>query len=157
MQENNLNFTQIKNWLPIFTSALIIAGAFYSVKTDIAVQTEKIEQMSQTQKDYLERSDNSDIKLNNHETRITVLESKKQSTVINQTKIVSAEPTIPTKQTPLQEQNQPYQPTKQKAVITDEKPEQKKDKPNTEPENEPKPSPISRVIEPILSILGVSQ
>lgn len=149
MTDNNINFTQIKNWWPILTSALIIAGAFFSVKTEIAVQTEKIEQMSQAQKDYLIKSDNSETKLNNHETRITVLESRKQSTVIKSTKIAEQRP----------EPNQSTQPVEQNVFVTQEeskKPDNKAKEKLEEKEEEPKASPISNLVTPLLNILGVN-
>lgn len=145
MAENNLNFNQIRNWMPILTSALIVAGAFFSVKTDIAVQTEKIEQMSLVQKDYLQKLDSSDIKLNNHETRITVLESNKQSTVIKSTQIVSAE-SQPQQSRLTQEITIPQEKSK--------KPDNKAKQKLEQNEQNLNPSPVTKLVTPLLNILG---
>ncbi len=147
MAENNLNFNQIRNWMPILTSALIVAGAFFSVKTDIAVQTEKIEQMSLVQKDYLQKLDSSDIKLNNHETRITVLESNKQSTVIKSTQIVSAE-SQPQQSRLTQEITIPQEKSK--------KPDNKAKQKLEQNEQNLNPSPVTKLVTPLLNILGVN-
>ena len=151
MTDNNINFTQIKNWWPIITSALIVAGAFFSVKTEIAVQTEKIEQMSQAQKNYLLKSDNSEVKLNNHETRITVLESKKQSTIVIPTQIAQ-QTTEPT-------QNQSTRPIEQNIAANEEKSKkpENKVKENIEKNDEdPEPSPLAKIVTPLLNIFGVN-
>lgn len=147
MTDNNISFTQIKNWMPLITSALIVAGAFYSLKVAVAVQTEKINQMAEGQRVFLQKYDNSEIKLNNHETRITVLESKKQSSVIQPTQIVKAEPI------------QSTQPVQQNITINEEKskkPENKAKENIQQKEEEPDPSPISNLVTPILNILGVN-
>jgi len=144
---NALDWNQIKNWLPIVSAALIIAGAFFSVRIELAVLTSKVDQLAVAQEGFNQRASAADIKLNSHETRITVLEINKQSSIPKPSQISQINPvsnpqpssaTLVPQSQPVS-QSQSAQPVNQNVVIEAPKEEQK-----STPQPAPAPSPESQ-------------
>lgn len=81
--QENVSYKDVKNWLPIISGSLVVAAAFFAVQTQLAVLTEKVNQLADQQGTFITKAEDTSLrvseKLGNHETRISLLESKKQS------------------------------------------------------------------------------
>jgi len=142
-----LSWSQVKNWLPIVSGSLVIAGAFFSVRTELAVMKEKLDQVVTAQEKYLQKEVTHDDKLNNHETRISVLEVKKTSQTSGQSAQLVSRPTIKPEPTIQAQVNTPETHT-QSVVIQQVQPTPQ---PNQQEKPEPTPEPIITI--PIISQL----
>ncbi|GEM_PF-1746918 len=69
---STLQWSQLPVMLSFLSAAVLVAGAFFTVKIDIARLDQKVETLASATEKIPD-------KINDHETRITLLESRKQS------------------------------------------------------------------------------
>lgn len=127
-----LSWSQVKNWLPIVSGALVVAGAFFSVRMELAILREKLDQVVSAQERYLQKETAHENLLNNHETRIVVLEIKKTSQAAPSAQLASRHPEPTLVITPI--------PVNQSVTVHLASTPQPEVKPTPEPTKEPEPT-----------------
>jgi len=150
MPEKNVTWLQVNNIVPLVGSAIMISASFFalsnkvdSVKQDVGYIKENTSSLSTDVK-------NGDSRINNHETRISILESKRTSFSGQSVQLASRVDITPTPQP-----TQLTSPQVQQSVVIQQpvvKPTpQPTPQPNQQEEPEPTPEPIITI--PIISHL----
>lgn len=147
-KQENISWLQFNNTVPIIASAVMIAGSFFALKSDVALLSQKLDRLSEDTKEIITDNRGSADKLNDHETRITLLENKKIST--GNTKSSLASKSTPAPQVTIQQQTPESDNSSQPVTVN----QVQEVKPEPTPQPRPEPTPSIPLVSPILEALG---
>lgn len=146
-KSDNITWFQYNNIVSIVVSALMLAGSFYAQKADLALLKQDVGYIKDNISNVSELGKDNSALLNNHETRITLLEKSKVSQKPSNTSVAfQVTPSvIPIPQKDAVKSSDESAKTNINIVQSDNKSESKETAPS------PNPSPIKKVVESVVS------
>lgn len=147
-KQDNISWLQVNNTVPIIASAVMIAGSFFALKSDVALIKQDTDYIKTSVAKTEAITDGNTLKINNHETRLVLLESRKTSLL--GVSLASKESPLPTPSLILPSEPKVADQSAQEVTVNNEQTNVTPSV-NSEPTPQPQPQPTPLIEIPLVS------